>query len=158
MKRLAATTLSSAAMLLGLPAGASALIVPQQGMAGVRLGMTYAQVRAALGAPTSAYYRRDEVLGRHLLMRYGTVELSLYSTRGSVFSMFTRGRTQRTARGVGVGSPESAVRRLVPGVRCRTEFGVRHCWLGAFLAGRVVTDFRITRGVVSSVVIGRVID
>jgi hypothetical protein len=44
-------------------------------------------------------------------------------------------------------------------VRCRTESGgFRHCWVGRFLPGRVVTDFRVRSGRVASVLIGYVLD
>ena len=44
------------------------------------------------------------------------------------------------------------------GVRCRTESGFRHCFVGRFLPGRRVTDFRIKAGRVTSVDVGFVID
>jgi hypothetical protein len=40
-----------AALILAFPATASATIVPQRGMAGVRLGMTQERVRSILGEP-----------------------------------------------------------------------------------------------------------
>jgi hypothetical protein len=148
-----------AVLILGAPNAAEAVIVPQQGMAGVRLGMTEAQVRGVLGRPTSIAHPRNEILGRFTLLRYGAIGISLFSgSGGRVFAIATTGRSQRTTRGVGVGFPEASVRRLVPGVRCRTEFGRRHCYVGAFLPGRIVTDFFTPGGYVSRVVIGRVID
>ena len=65
---------------------------------------------------------------------------------------------ERTARGVGVGSTEAQVRARVAGVRCRTESGFRHCFVGRFLPGRRVTDFRIRRGHVTSVQVAFVLD
>jgi hypothetical protein len=46
----------------------------------------------------------------------------------------------------------------VAGVRCRTESGFRHCFVGRFLPGRRVTDFRIRRGHVTSVQVAFVLD
>ena len=46
----------------------------------------------------------------------------------------------------------------VPGVRCEGSGSGRHCVLGAFSAGKRVTDFRPTNGRVSRVVVGLVID
>jgi hypothetical protein len=56
-------------------------------------------------------------------------------------------------------STESALRAAYPGARCRTEFGgFRHCWIGRFEPGRRVTDFRISTGLVRSILVGFVID
>ena len=49
-------------------------------------------------------------------------------------------------------------RAKVRGVHCRTESGFRHCFVGRFLPGRRVTDFRIKLGRVTSVQVGFVID
>jgi hypothetical protein len=46
----------------------------------------------------------------------------------------------------------------VKGLLCATEGGIRHCHLGAYAAGRVVTDFFFRRGRVNRVVVGRVLD
>jgi hypothetical protein len=73
-------------------------------------------------------------------------------------SLRTSSTRERTARGVGPGSTEAQLRARVAGVRCRTESGFRHCWVGRFLPGRVVTDFRIRRGRVASVLVGYVLD
>lgn len=159
MRRALIPAMAAAAVLV-LPSQAAAVIVPQQGMAGVRLGMTEAHVRSVLGRPTSATSPSAEITGRVRLLRYGSLSVLLIPSRGGrVFSISTTGRTQRTVRGVGVGSSEAAVRTLVRGARCRIEFGYRHCFVGAQLAGRIVTDFSIGRsGRVLRVTVGRVID
>ena len=72
--------------------------------------------------------------------------------------VFTTRPGERTARGVGVGSTEGEVRAKVAGVRCRTESGFRHCFVGRFLPGRRITDFHIRRGRVTSVEVGFVVD
>jgi hypothetical protein len=59
---------------------------------------------------------------------------------------------------VGVGSSERRLRRRLKGERCQTVSGYRSCSIGAFEPGRVVTDFRIRRRHVVSVVVGRVVD
>jgi hypothetical protein len=151
-RRLLASLLALAALALAAPATAGAVIVPQQGMADVRLGMTYAQLRAELGAPTRAYYVRDPVLGRYLLMRYGALKISLPSPTGRVAGVATIGRVERTATGVGVGSPRSVVRARVPGARC----GIRVCLIGTIRRGRTFTLFRLSpRGFVTEVAIAR---
>ena len=43
-------------------------------------------------------------------------------------------------------------------MKCATDSGFRHCYLGKFRAGRRVTDFAIKRGKVSRVDVGVVID
>jgi len=65
---------------------------------------------------------------------------------------------EKTTRGVGVGSTKSAVETRVHNATCGNESGFRHCFVGAFLPGRVVTDFRLAGNRVSSVSIGFVID
>lgn len=118
--------------------------------------MTKAQVRSNLGAPTRIRSGRNE-FGRYIEFVYPRVTISFQgATR--VTGLRTRSRLERTGRGIGVGSTEADVKAKVAGVRCRTESGLRHCFLGRFLPGRVITDFHIRRDRVSSVVIGFVLD
>jgi hypothetical protein len=135
---------------------ASGAIVPQRGIAGVRLEMTKAQVRAALGAPLRVVHGSNE-FGSFTVYRYRGLRVTFQGNR-SVTDVFTTRPGERTARGVGVGSTERQVRARVAGVRCRTESGFRHCFVGRFLPGRRVTDFRIERGRVTSVDVGFVVD
>ena len=135
---------------------ASATIVPQRSIAGIALGMTRAQVQARLGAPPRVVRTRSE-LGRFTEWRYRTVSLSFREASG-VIAVWTTSPRERTARGVGVGSRERAVRRTVRGVRCRTIAGVRSCIVGAELPGRRVTAFFLRRGRVVRVVVGIVVD
>jgi hypothetical protein len=75
-----------------------------------------------------------------------------------VTSITTTGRRERTSEGVGVGSSERTVESEVSRVKCETIAGVRTCHVGAFRAGRRVTDFLIRNGKVSRVTVGIVID
>lgn len=144
---------------LAVPASAGASIVPQQGMLGVKVGMTKGQIQARLGPPDKVRRRTSGIIGAYTEYRYGEVVVSLFSgPKGQAFNFFTRGRSARTTKGVGVGSPESYVKSAVPGVTCKTEFGARSCRLGKLLAGRIITDFFIVKGRVSRVNIGRLID
>ena len=142
--------------LLVSAAVASGAIVPQRGIAGVRLEMTKAQVRAVLGAPRRAVHGSNE-FGSFTVYRYRGLRITFQGNR-TVTDVFTTRPGERTARGVGVGSTEAQVRARVAGVRCRTESGFRHCFVGRFLPGRRVTDFRIRRGHVTSVDVGFVVD
>ena len=143
-------------VVLAFAAVASAAIVPQRGIAGVRLEMTKAQVRAVLGAPRRAVHGSNE-FGSFTIYRYRGLRVTFQGNR-RVTDVFTTRRTERTARGVGVGSTEGQVRAKVAGVRCRTESGFRHCFVGRFLPGRRITDFHIRRGRVTSVEVGFVVD
>ena len=137
-------------------AAASAVIVPQRGIAGVRLEITKAQVRAALGAPSVVVHGSND-FGSFTVYRYRGLRVTFQGNR-TVTSVFTTRVSERTAAGVGVGSTEGQVRAKVRGVRCRTESGFRHCFVGRFLAGKRVTDFRIKRGHVTSVTVAFVLD
>jgi hypothetical protein len=144
--------------VLVLPAAAQAVIVPQQGMLGLRLGMTTKQARDRLGPPDAVRRPVNEIFGRYTEYRYGEVVMSFFRSNGQAYNFFTRGRTARTLQGVGVGSTEAYLRSALRGETCRTEFGTRHCFFGRFTAGRIVTDFQIRNGRVTSVTVGRVID
>lgn len=138
-------------------APASALIQVDKGIAGARLGNTQAQVRAALGRPASVRNGTND-FGPFTTFRYrGGISVN-FQGRASVSSVSTNGRGDRTARGVGVGSRESTVRRRVRGVKCETVAGIRSCHSHEFRVGQVVTDFLIRRGRVTRVTVGRVID
>jgi hypothetical protein len=155
----------SAALLalavVATPAGAR--IVPGKGMAGVRVGMTEAQVKAVLGTPSSSKTISDD-FGPALRLRYsshGGLRLTLRddgSGTNVLFQIFTRGTVERTKRGVGVGTRERRLRRRLKGEKCETISGYRSCTIGSFTAGQIVTDFRIRRHRVVSVVVGRVVD
>ena len=152
---------ATAAVVLALPASVGATIVPQKSIRGIALGMTVSEVRAAAGAPSSFRTVRDEVLGRSRVWEYGltTVRFDSTARTAKVLGVETTSRSERTARGVGVGSTRAAVRGRVPGVRCLVEFDYDHCFVGRWRAGQIVTDFAISsRGRVSRVVVGRIVD
>jgi hypothetical protein len=144
------------AVALAWAAAASAVIVPQRSIAGVRLGMTKAQLRATLGAPKRATHGTNE-FGAFTVFRYRGLSVTFQGNQTAT-NLLTSRPTERTVRDVGVGSTEAEVRAKVAGVRCRTEGTFRHCFVGRFLPGRRITDFRIRHGRVSGVDIGFVID
>jgi hypothetical protein len=159
LSRLAALTVAAAALIAAAPASAS--IVPQSGIGGIRLGMTVHQVRTAKGAPDAVIFSRHPIIGRTRIYKYGLTYATFECTCPSakVLSIRTRSRGERTRAGIGVGSARAAVAAKVPNVRCRVEFGLDHCYVGTFKAGKRVTDFRIGRsGRVASVIVGFVLD
>ena len=130
-------------------------------MKGLELGMTRDDVRAQLGSPDRASIVAHPIIGRTRVWRYGLTRATFDGTAedARVISLDTTSRRERLANGIGVGSSRAAVARRVPRVRCRVEFGIDHCHIGEFLAGRVVTDFAISsRGRVKRITVGRVID
>lgn len=145
-------------LLLLTASPASAVIRPQKGMAGVRLDMTQAKVREVLGDPSRTIRGRN-IFGPFTELRFpGRLRVVFQGNRG-VTAISTTGRGERTSDGVGVGSHERSVKRHVGRVRCESfDGGIRSCHVGAFSAGRRVTDFRIRRSRVTRVTIGYVID
>jgi hypothetical protein len=145
-------------------AGASAApvggrtIVLQHAMAGVRLGMTEAQARAALG-PGVTTRRGSSDFGPYLQLVSGPLGLTV-TLQGArrVTNLSTSGRALRTAAGIGVGSTEGEVRRRIRGVRCEVVVGARLCEIGRAEPGRTVSDLFISAGRVSRVNVGYVID
>ncbi len=159
LTRLGVLVVAVAALLAAAPA--SARITPQVGIGGIRLGMTVSQVRAALGAPDAVIFQRHPIIGRTRIYKYGLTYATFDGTARSakVVSINTRSRSERTTRGVGVGTARATVASRVPKVQCKVEFGLDHCYVGRFDPGKRVTDFRIGRsGRVASVIVGYVID
>ena len=127
--------------VLASAAVASAAIVPQRGIAGVRLEMTKAQVRAVLGAPRRAVHGSNE-FGSFTVYRYRGLRVTFQGSR-TVTAILTTSTGERT----GVRRWRRLERRAGPG-----EGG------GRPLPHRRVTDFRIRRGRVTSVQVGFVLD
>ena len=144
------------AVASALTGQADARIVHRQGIAGVSLFMTRADVRAVLGTPISAT-QSSGFFGRGTLYQYRRLRVFVVHGTGAVSGTTTR-RRERTYRGAGVGSTRAELRAAHPRVRCRTEFGFSHCWLGGFRAGGRVTDFSIRDRKVTRVTVALVLD
>jgi hypothetical protein len=152
----AALVVSAVLVSLVSVAPTAAAIVVQRGIAGLELRMTKADVRAKLGKPTKIRTGKND-FGKYTEFVYPRVTV-LFQSGSRVTALRTFSRAERTSAGIGVGSSEARVKAKVAGVRCSTESGLRHCYVGRFLPGRRVTDFQIRRGRVTSVVVGFVVD
>lgn len=141
-----------------IPAGtADALIQVNRGIAGARIGNSRAEVRAALGSPAGVATGTND-FGPWVRYRYAGGIRVMFQGRNQVTSVTLTGRGDRTSRGVGVGSSEAVVKARVSGITCDTFGTFRSCHTGSFQAGRRITDFQMSEGRVSAVVVGIVID
>jgi hypothetical protein len=131
-------------------------IVPQHSIRGVAVDMTRAAVVRRLGNPAKVVHGKNE-LGKYTEFTYGSLRITFAFDR-NVSQVQTTSPHDRTKTGVGVGSTEAQLRAGVKGETCKTESGVRHCSIGQFAAGKIVTDFFLRAGKVWRVVVGRVLD
>jgi len=155
-RRFLALSVACCAALMGAGA-AQAVIIPQSSIAGIKLGMTRAEVRAHSGEPSTILHAMND-FGSYTVFRYFRLRVTFQGNAGATAVSTTR-RRQETPAGIHVLSTETALRAAYPGARCRTELGTfRHCWIGRFQPGRRVTDFRISTGLVRSILVGFVID
>lgn len=143
---------------LAFAPAAEAIIQVDRGIAGVRLGNSRAEVRAALGTPSKTASGTND-FGRWVRYTFAGKLTVFFQGREAVSSVQTAGLGDRTASGIGVGSTEAQLTAAVKGLTCE-DFSstVRSCHTGDFLPGRRVTDFRIAGGKVASVTVARVID
>ena len=158
MRRITRIALTTGAAALLAAAPATAFIRPQKGMAGVRLGMSQTQMRDVLGTPVRTKQGMND-FGPYTQFIYPHSITVTFQGNRHVTGISTRGRTEKTERGIGVGSTETAVRQKVGHVHCETISGTHTCHVGSFLAGHRVTVFLISKhGFVVSVTVGFVLD
>jgi hypothetical protein len=117
------------------------------GIGGVGLEMSPHRVRQILGAPTSSRVRLPHRLGFvDLVYRYGRLEIDFIHGRDStrfVYLVSTTDPAYRTVTGLGVGSPERAVRSAATtcvSTRRETACGITDTQAGAVLS------FELRRG------------
>jgi hypothetical protein len=146
----------TAAVLIFAPA-AQAMIQVDAGIAGARLGNTRDQVRAALGKPIKIR-TSSNAFGPFVEYRFSGGIRVTFQGKTNVTAVETTGKGDRTTSGIGVGSGEGAVKAKVPGVKCEGVGSTRSCHTGDFVAGKTVTDFRISAGKVTRVTVGIVVD
>jgi hypothetical protein len=158
VRRLLVTLALLAGLAVMIPGEAAAIIQIDKGIAGVRVGNTKKQVRAALGAPKRIRHGHSE-LGPFTQFDYAGRIRVLFSGGNRVTLVSTRGLGDRTARGVGVRSRLNAVRNRVPGVTCEPpSLGLRVCHTNEFVGGQRVTSFILRNGRVIRADVGVVID
>lgn len=158
MSRLPGIAAAAAAAALVTATPVQAVIRPQKGMAGVRLGMSQTEMRDRLGVPVRIKQGQND-FGSYTQFIYPHSIAITFQGNRDITGISTRGRTEKTERGVGVGSTETAVKAKVGHVRCETISGSHTCHVGRFQAGRRVTVFLISKhGFVVSITVGFVLD
>ena len=156
MTRFMIAVLGACALALTQAPGALALIQLDKGISGVRIGNTKAQVRASLGTPQKSRAGQND-FGRFVQYSYAGGITVTFQGEDRVSSVVTTGLGDRTSSGIGVDSPEDAVKNI-SGIKCETIGSSRSCHTGRLVSGRKVTDFRIAGGKVTSVFVGQVLD
>ena len=111
------------------------VIVPKESIAGIELRMTRAEVKEKKGQPDRIVHGSNDlgtVHGVHLQERGGQVKVkATFQVNPNVTWISTNRKTQKTAEGIHVGSPESALHAAYPRLHCATIGEVfRHCWTG----------------------------
>jgi hypothetical protein len=140
-----------------LPAQASGAIIVQKGIGGVTLGMSKTKVRAKLGVPIRTRTGTNE-FGTYTVFVYQRVRVT-FQGGAAATAVQTTSKRERTVTGVGVASRAAAVKTGIAGVKCElSTAGSGHCYVGKFNPGRRVTDFFISKGRVTRVIVGFVID
>jgi hypothetical protein len=123
------------ALLFAFAAPASAVestIYPGVGIGKVKLGMTEAQVKKALGS----WRYVNERKGDHLSVGWGFAEWTIDFIRGRTVQVSTTIHSQRTASGIGTGSSWRALLRAYPRGTC--------AWYGAAVGHPGPVEYLVT--------------
>src|SRR4029077_4851738 len=114
--------------IVAVPA-AQATIVPGQGIAGVRLGMSKGDVRGKLGSPRSTSSGHND-FGNYTSYKYRH-GLRVFFQRGQTLtSVAPSSSHEKTKKGIVVGSSEADIHAKMPKATCRTLVKNRSCYLG----------------------------
>ena len=117
-------TLVTTALVTGLAADTAAARITPTGIAGVEIGADEADVRAALGRPSSVTGSEGNGTRR---LDYTRRKMDVLLRDDVVIRLRTRSRAQKTAAGVGPGVAESTMRRKLREEICGTARGARVC-------------------------------
>ena len=147
----------SIAALLALPASAGAYVHIDQGIAGARLENSQAQVKAALGEPKLVKTGSNDPGPFTVFYYEGGVRVTFQGNE-TVTAVSTTGRGDRTAKGIGVGSTEKALRAKHKGLRCEGSGEFRACFREAQINGPRVTSFQIRNGRIWRMTVAFLID
>jgi hypothetical protein len=127
-------------------------------MAGVALGDSVSRLHQVLGPPKAVKHEANEITGTMRIDIYGKLAFYSYGENDSILSMKTTRRSIRTNSGIGVGTTKRRLEREFPGFSCYRRICSIVAGGGVPTIGKRVTTFRMRRGLVRSVSIGRVID
>jgi hypothetical protein len=165
LKRLCLLTVP---FVLVLAAPAGAVIVPQQGMAGAKLGQCIEKVVSEVGYPDKTFGKQAPTGEFVETYTYKTLGLKIRFFRGPgdclvAGEFFTSHGKERTAEGVGKGTMRKTLKAKLPRARCKTfhagRRALRRCYIGSFTPSKKVTEFRMdSKGRVSSVSVRYVSD
>lgn len=140
-----------------IPVTAGALIQPGVSIAGAKVSASKSAVQSALGAPSSKRDEGEPGIDSTNVTRWTYPKLTVFfqpwGVKGRVSRVETTRTTERTPRGIRVGSTKAALKRAYPTVGC-TSSG-RLCRVGGTTFGARYTDFALTKaGVVRLIAVG----
>ena len=150
----AAVTACIAAGAAGASASATEIIRPGEAIGRIRLGMSLAAVRRALGPPQTVNRRVRLGFGRRYVeysWDYGWWSVGLQGRAGDlrVVRIGTSSSRERTPAGIGPGSHVRDVVRRYPGAQCRRNHPRGGQWIVLRHGGGRLTAFAVAVGPVT---------
>lgn len=156
MRRLAAAVCAALAAGIVPAAVAHAEIVSQKSIAGVELGASQIEVREAVGNP-DRLVDGENSFGPYTELRYPKMSVFFQDDADATVAVRTTDPKEKTAKGVGVGSSASAVKKKVRGAKCKLRGRRGTCTVGRSRRGRPRTIFTVRRGKVTAVELEQVL-